>query len=143
MADNLYEDTRHQVQEMMASTVDEAGFEEVLDVIAARTRQDLSPILEEHEAGEPDAARELFDSIEAWASLASAVTYEMYVGPVREVGAARLSLPGWAKGVSQRLDDIVSLLKGYLEIAAQALGAPSFSIALTFPFGVSVGLAWS
>lgn len=142
MADDVYETARHQVQEMMASIADETGFEEVLDLIAERTQEDLSPLLNGHEAGEADTARELFDSIEAWASLTSAVTYEMYVGPLREVGAARLSLPGWAKGVSQRLDNIVSLLKGYLEVAAQALGAPSFSIALTFPFGVSVGLAW-
>jgi hypothetical protein len=143
MADDVYETARHQVKEMTASITDEAGFEEVLDFIAERTQEDLSPLLSAHEAGEAGAAQQLFDSIEAWASLTSAVTFEMYVGPVREVGAARFSLPGWAKGISQRLDNIVSVLKGYLQVAARALGAPSFSIALTFPFGVSVGLAWN
>ena len=143
MADDLYEGTRHQVAGMMTEVVDEAGLEGVLDFIITRTEQDLSPFLNRREEVEEEEANELLAAIEAWASLASAVTYEMYVGPLREVGAARLSLPGWAKGVGNRLSKMANLLTGYLKVAMRALMAASFSIAVTFPFGVSVGLAWS
>ena len=157
MASDLYDDARREVSERQLGLVDEDELQDILASIAERASADLegvlTPIAERvgtNLAGVLDEGVELRESegdellttIEAWASLASAVTYEAYVGPPREVGAARFTLPGWAKAVGEKLTDLAKLLGHYLEVAMRALRATSFSISLSFPWGVSVGLSW-
>lgn len=81
-------------------------------------------------------------SVEAWASVASHATAEVYAGPLREVGAMHSRLAGWARSVAAKLTELAHLLADYLSKAMQALSPESFSISVSFPWGVSVGLSW-
>jgi hypothetical protein len=157
MANDPYEQTRVELSDRAASLVDEDELGELLGTITERASRDLADtlvemserygvdptaVLDGSDALNESNGNELLASVEAWASTASSLTYDMYVGPPREVGAARLRPPGWAKEVGNKLSDLAILLGGYLEVAMRALHASSFSISLNFPWGVAVGLSW-
>lgn len=142
MAEDLYEQTREEVASFSGEHGDEGELERVLHFIAERASEDLGATWDRPDSLSEGEAEELLGHIDAWASLASHVTYETYVGPLREVGAARRRVAGWAKGVGSRLAEFANLLTGYLRAAMRALRAQSFSISVGFPFGISVGLSW-
>jgi hypothetical protein len=141
MAD-LYDETRQEIAARQLGLVDENQFEEILGLIIDRAGTDLAETLGGRDTLEEAEGEELLASIEAWASLASAATFATYAGSPREIGAARLTLPGWAKEIGKKLTDLTKLLGAYLEVAMRAVHETSFAISLTFPWGVSVGLGW-
>lgn len=124
------------------AVVEEPQLEDLLAELRAQAADDLG-----YEFGDPEeldeaTAMRLLASVEAWASIASHVTYHVYSGPLREVGAMTKRLAGWSKEVAGKLTELARQLGGYLEKAMRALGATSFSISVSFPWGISVGLSW-
>jgi len=93
MPDDLYEQTREEVATFSGQQSEEE-LEGVLNFIIERANEDLRDTWSEREELDERDAEELLSDIDAWASLASHVTYEMYVGPLREVGAAQRRLAG-------------------------------------------------
>jgi hypothetical protein len=144
MQEDHYEAIRPRVFERSAAVVDEADLQELLDEIVEHAEHDLAAESGGYEGEDlsEDRAEQLLVSVEAWASLASHAVNEAYAGPLREVGAMRLRLGGWAKGVAARLTKLARLLSTYLRGAMQSLAAVSFSIGVSFPGGVSVSLGW-
>lgn len=131
--------TRKHVQKSLPVALDiadEDALEDILGEITEKAGADLNAMLNERTALTEAQGDELLANVEAWASLASEITYTAYAYPPREVGAAKLTLPGWAQGVGKKLTDLSKLLRYYLEIAVKAVKAASFSITLTFPWGV-------
>lgn len=81
----------------------------------------------------------LFGAVSAWASIASYVTASLYApqSPLRR------GLAGWSTKIGSQLQRIVRVLLAPLCTAARLIGAPSWSIAVSFPWaGVQVGLGW-
>jgi hypothetical protein len=142
MPPDIYEEARHEISDRQLGLANEDELEEILGGIIDKASTDLAETLGDRTELTEAEGNELLSSIEAWASLTSAVTFAAYAGPPREVGAARFTLPGWAKGVGNKLTDLSKLLDRYLKVAMRAIRAISFTIALTFPWGVSVGLTW-
>jgi hypothetical protein len=145
MQEDRYEAMRPYVFEQAAAVVEESDLQKLLDEIVGEAERDLDAAYGGYERAELDQERaeQLLVTVESWASLASHAVNEAYAGPLREVGAMRLRLAGWAKGVAARLTKLVALLSSYLRGAMHALQAVSFSIGVSFPGGVSVGLTWS
>jgi hypothetical protein len=77
-------------------------------------------------------------AIESWASLASYAAARFYA----PASPWPRSLGGWSKRAVARLRSIANALSTALKPVAQALGAASFSIGVSFPWGVSIGLSW-
>lgn len=141
--DDLYERLRAEAFAQAVEIQDESQLEDLLDRIAAYAADDLGAVSFDREEISEWEAEELLATVEAWASLASHVTLEAYAGPIREVGAMRLRVGGFAKGVCARLTRLVQLFRSHLTKAMEALSAASFSISVNFPAGISVGLSWT
>lgn len=121
------------VLSLKPSIEDEARLERVLsEEIGPRIRDDVGngSTLPSQDPAEVLAA------VEAWAGLISFAVGSFY-GP-----QSRMTVPGWAQNIPQKLRELTGWLLKPLEIAAKALGASSWTISVNFPFGVSVGLAW-
>jgi hypothetical protein len=158
MNDAQFEELRAELYGSSAEIVDEMQLEELLRDVLARAREDLyDQFGVERATGpswrdrlglpradnlNPERAERMLASVEAWASIASHLTIEAYVGPLREVGAVRQRVVGWSRSVVARLTDLADLLAGYLQKAMHKLKASSFTISVGFPVGVSVGLSW-
>jgi hypothetical protein len=142
MEAELFESLRAEVFERASAVTEETDVEKLLADIGEHAERDLSAEFGGREELHVEEVEGLLASVEAWASLASYVTREVYAGPLREVGAMRLHLAGWAKGVAAALTRLAGLLRGYLARAQQALSALSYSIGVSFPGGVSVSLSW-
>jgi hypothetical protein len=145
MQQDRYEAMRPYIYEQASSVLEEPQLESLLDEIFEEANQDLAAEYGGDEAPELDEERaeQLLVLVESWASLASFAVAEAYVGPLREVGAMRIRLAGWAKGVAARLTKLAGLLTSYLRRAMNTLQAMSFSISVSFPGGISVGLTWN
>jgi hypothetical protein len=105
----------------------------LLDEIGEEAARDLEQVV-----GTGDGGYELVVAVEAWASLASYATTRFYFeGPesIRRLG-------GFSKDVVSSLQRHAQTYSAYLRRALQATHATSFSIAVGFPFGLSLGLAW-
>lgn len=106
----------------------EDALSELLDEIEEAMRADVEP-------GDPP---DQLAAAESWASVAS---YPM----------ARLSAPaspwprnvaGWGTRAVGRLRRIANTLSAVLQPIAPALGAQSFSIGVSFPWGIQISLSW-
>lgn len=84
------------------------------------------------------AAYEQLGAIDAWASVISTAVARMYA----PTSPWRRKVAGWSKEIGKRMRWLVSLLLPPLQAVRRALGAPSCSISVGFPWGVSVGLSW-
>lgn len=114
-------------------TRDEEAFAGVLDRIADEARDDLERV-----AGLTDDGDELIAAAEGWASVASYATTRFYFEGPESI----FKRGGYSKDVASRLHRVVKELAPTLRRALHATGASAFSIAVGFPFGVSVGLTW-
>lgn len=137
-----FDGLRADVYDRAVAITEDTEVEELLDNIVQLAADDLGSEFGDPEDYTLDNAEDLLASVEAWAALASHVTLEAYAGPVREVGAMHRRLAGWTKGVGATLTKMTGLLARYLAAAKRALGALTYSIGVSFPFGVSVSLSW-
>jgi hypothetical protein len=94
-------------------------------------------------AGDPEVLSEeqafgLFGAVDQWASVASYAVASLYApqSPLPR------GLAGWASKIGEILQRIASILIFPLQVVARALGASSWSIGASFPWGISVSLNW-
>lgn len=112
---------------------DEDRLADVLGDIAIAADQDLA------EVATGRTSDELVSAVEAWASVASyAVARFYFEGP-----ESILRRGGWSESVASRLQEALKTFSKHLKSALRDTGASSFSVAIGFPWGVSVGLTWS
>lgn len=143
MNDVQFDSYRGELYNRVEAIVGEGQLHELLYEVTGAAEADLR-----EQFGAPDGlgdlteetAQRLLASVEAWASVASHVTYQAYFGPLREVGAMSQKLVGFSRTVEAKLTELANLLKGYLRAAMRSLRAASFTIQAGFPWGVSVGL---
>jgi hypothetical protein len=123
----------------------EALLEETLSKILGGVSEDRpAPQLTTDE----DAYEELA-AIETWASLASHAVQELYApsslslfGRKKEE-AGENKLAGWAQGAAEKLRRIADKLRAALIKVARRLHCLSFSVGVNYPWGVSIGIAWT
>ncbi len=124
---------RRRLVERMDEVESEDELEGVLDEIDEALVADLA--LEEVYEQDPE---EVLAAAEAWAGVASYAVARFY-GPAspwpRNVG-------GWGRKAVGRLRRISARLVPPLQQVQQALGSASFSIGVSFPWGLSIGLSW-
>jgi hypothetical protein len=147
MNDEQFDQFRAELYFEAEAIAEEGQLVELLYRVERQAAEDLAEQFGEAEQldDELDAetASRLLASVEAWASVSSHLTYMGYYGPIRELGAMKQKLIGWSRTVESKLQDLSSLLGGYLRKAMHALRASSFTIQAGFPWGVSVGLTWN
>ncbi|HSS34624.1 MAG TPA: hypothetical protein VLL27_15230 [Solirubrobacterales bacterium] len=136
----LYEEYRDDFEQRASSVRVEAELEDLLGSIGAAAMDELTPLAEKAE--DRSTAEELLISVEAWASLASYACTKFYFEGPNEVGTPLRRLGGWGKGVVSMLTDLVKRFGQMLSRAMHAIGATSYSVGVSYPFGVSVGLSW-
>ena len=108
------------------------------------TLNDIGALLEgdlEHggwESLDAESAMDQLAAIDAWAALISSAVARVYA----PASPWHRKVAGWAKSVAARLRWLTNLLLTPLKAVASALGASSYSIGISFPWGVSVGLNW-
>lgn len=85
-----------------------------------------------------DDGNDLLASVNAWAGLASYVVSRFYAPASpwpRRVG-------GWGKRAVGRLQNVAGRLVPALRTAVGVLGATGFSISISFPWGIAIGIDW-
>jgi hypothetical protein len=125
--------------------VDEAELEELLHGIERDAREELAAAAAAPEPGpEGDRAWQVLGAVDAWASLASDATQRFYGrrDALPEVGTPFDKLAGYSPRVATRLRRFGDALHRALGVAAQTLGATSYSLAVTFPGGMSASVSW-
>jgi hypothetical protein len=111
---------------------DELTSEEELEKLLAEIDGALN---EDADAGDP--ADDLA-AIESWASLASYAAGRFYAPASPWPG----NLAGWGTKAVERLRRIANTLADRLRAIVGVVGATGFSIAVAFPWGISVALNW-
>ena len=86
---------------------------------------------------EDDAWNQLA-AIESWAGVASNATARFYA----PASPWPHNLAGWSQKAVARLRSIANTLKPALQALLGALRAVGFSIAVAFPWGISIGLSF-
>lgn len=124
------DDFRRYVWEQAEGVDNEDALSELLDQIEMAVRED-GPVA-------PVAPEEELAAAESWASVAS-------------YAVGRLSAPaspwprnvaGWGTRAVGRLRSIANTLSATLSQVAPQLGAQSFSIGVSFPWGIQISLSW-
>lgn len=122
---------RTQIAEHVERVDSEAGLEELLAQIESKLEADVT-------LGVMGPPIDELAAIESWASLAS-------------YAAARFSAPaspwprnlaGWGTRATKRLRSVANKLRASLGQVAQAAGAQSWSIGVSFPWGIQISLTW-
>jgi glutathione S-transferase len=124
-----------ELREKIAAELDEVKEEEGLDAILERIEGELDAAL----SGDPQEDSAEFAAIDGWAALASYVVARFYA----PASPWRRGLAGWSEKAVERLRRIAHALLTALERVAKRLGACSWSVGVSFPWGVSIGLTWS
>ncbi|MFE5709630.1 hypothetical protein ACFQ7J_02195 [Streptomyces sp. NPDC056501] len=101
-----------------------------LNLIAESVEKHIEPELTQDPA-------EVLVAVEGWAALASYVVARTYAP------ASPMRFPGWVRGVGIALRRIARLLTVPLNLVARALGCPTYTVGVAFPWGVSVSLDWN
>jgi hypothetical protein len=104
--------------------------------LTADVEGDLRVTTSDVDAG--DDSWDLLAAVEAWAGVSSAAVSQVYAPASpwpRRVG-------GWGKKAIAALQRIIKILLTPLQVAAKGVGASSWSIGVSFPWGLSVSLSW-
>jgi hypothetical protein len=109
----------------------EAGLETLLGEVEAALQADI-------ELGAGENPNDDLAAVESWAAVASYAVARFHA----PASPWPRDLAGWGKKAAGRLRSIANTLSTILRPVAQALGAASFSIAIGFPWGISIGLSW-
>jgi hypothetical protein len=116
---------------------DEEELERVLEEIEEAIRRDLEQGPPSQAVSEEDAWNQLA-AIESWAGVASNATARFYA----PASPWPHNLAGWSKKAVARLRSIANTLKPVLQALLGVLRAVGFSIAVSFPWGISIGLSF-
>jgi len=122
---------REAVAAQAAEIQSEDDLERMLEVIEEQMEGDLA------EGGDSDPLDEL-SAIEAWAGLASFAAARFYAPSSpwpRRIG-------GWSRTAVKRLRSIATTLQTKLTAVANHVGASSWSIGVSFPWGIQISLTW-
>ena len=84
----------------------------------------------------PDHAHALIAAADEWISLASSICCRVYA-PASPMPKLLLM---WSRKVAELLRNICSMMEQAISTAARLLGASSWTVAASFPWGVSLGL---
>ncbi len=85
-----------------------------------------------------EEAEDQLSAVDSWAGLISHAVGRVYA----PASPWPRRTAGWAQKVVKRLRRMANKLKAVLAPVARALGAIHFSIAVAFPWGISVGVAF-
>ncbi|HEX4009408.1 MAG TPA: hypothetical protein VHX62_05350 [Solirubrobacteraceae bacterium] len=116
---------------------DEAELEHLLEEIEVEIRRDLEHSAPSDAVDEGDAWSQLA-AIESWAGVASNATALFYA----PASPWPQSVAGWSKNAVAKLRSIANTLKPALQSLLGALSAVGFSIGVSFPWGISIGLSF-
>lgn len=86
-----------------------------------------------------ESAARVLDAVQMWASATSYALVAIYA----PASPLPRRLAGFANSVTEKTQLIAGILLTPLKAAAAILGADSYAIGLSFPWGVSVELGWS
>jgi hypothetical protein len=140
-SDQLREEVAQRTEDSILSNLSDQAqeglLENVLDYIDAGMIQSFTDIDQLSELTE-DQADEQLATAEAWASLISYAVARVYA-PASPWPRRRA---GWAQSMVRKLQKLVKRLQSVLAPVAQALHAVHFSIAVGFPWGVSIGMSF-
>jgi hypothetical protein len=125
------DELRGRVADVAEEVASEAALEDLLAEIEDALRADI-----EHGAGE--TPEDDMAAIESWASVASYAVARFHA----PASPWPRDLAGWGKNAAGRLRSIANALSAVLRGVAHAAGATSFSIAVGFPWGITIGLSW-
>lgn len=118
-------------------TDDEQELERVLEDIEQALRSDLEQGPPREEASEDEAWDQLA-AIESWAGVASHAMARFYA----PASPWPRNVSGWSKKAVAKLRSIANTLKPALQKLVAALHAVGFTIAVGFPWGISIGLTF-
>lgn len=116
---------------------DEVELERVLEEIEGAIHRDLEQGPPSEAVTEEDAWNRLA-AIESWAGIASDATAHFYA----PASPWPHNVAGWSAKAVARLRSIANTLKPALQALLHALHAVGFSIAVSFPWGISIGLSF-
>ncbi|HWW90462.1 MAG TPA: hypothetical protein VNY35_06765 [Solirubrobacteraceae bacterium] len=122
---------RARVTVVAAEVGNEAALEALLGEVEQALRADI-------ERGAGENADDDLAAVESWAALASYAMARFHA----PASPWPRDLAGWGKNAAGRLRNIANTLSTILRTVAQALAAASFSVAVSFPWGISIGLSW-
>jgi hypothetical protein len=121
----------------LSDQAQEDRLEGLLEYIGARMNDSATGIDQLTELTEEQAEEQLA-AIDAWASLISYAVARVYA-PASPWPRRRA---GWPERIVRRLQQVVKDLRSLLAPVARALRAVHFSIAVGFPWGVSIGMSF-
>jgi hypothetical protein len=116
----------------VAGTAAEITSEDALDDLLGQIDAQLS---EDRVTSDPHSD---LAAVESWASVASYAVGRFY-GPASPWPR---NVAGWGKKAAGRLRGIANTLAAILRSIIGSVGATGFSIAVGFPWGVSIALNW-
>jgi hypothetical protein len=130
----------------VAQTTADLGAYELQDADEERLDQLLSELQEHLNAEisntrgqfEYEDAEDLLAAADAWAGLISSAVARVYA-PASPWRGGRA---GWAEKIVRKLREMAAILKELLLPVKAALGAATFSISVSFPWGIGIGLSW-
>jgi hypothetical protein len=123
------------IREFAAMRAAEAGDEDELEGILVEIEGAINADMSAGPSADP------FDdlaAVESWASVASGACARFYA----PASPWPRSVAGWSKRAAARLRSIANTLKAALQPIAQALAAVGFSISVSFPWGIAIGVSW-
>lgn len=109
--------------------------EEALEHLLADIEDRVASDVEHDDGGDPE---DDLAAIQTWASVASYAAARFYA----PASPWPRSVAGWSQKAVARLQRIASTLSAPLRRVAAALSAVSFSIGVSFPWGISISLGW-
>jgi hypothetical protein len=119
----------------VAVVAEEVGNEAALDGLLVEVEEALRADIG---LGAGENPNDDLAAIESWAAVASFAVARFHA----PAGPWPRDLAGWGKTAVGRLRSIANTLSTILRNVAQSLAAASFSIAISFPWGISIGLSW-
>jgi hypothetical protein len=122
---------RARVAVVAAEVGNEAALEALLGEVEEALRADI-------ERGAGENANDDLAAVESWAAVASYAVARFHA----PASPWPRDLAGWGKNAASRLRNIADTLSTILRTVAQALAAASCSVAISFPWGISIGLSW-
>jgi hypothetical protein len=140
-SDQLREEVSQRTESSILSNLSlqeqEQRLENLLDYIDVRINQSATDIDQLPELTESQAEDQLA-SIDAWVSLISYAVARVYA----PASPWPLRRAGWKESLVRELRQIVKRFQSLLTPVARALRAVNFSIAVGFPWGVSIGMSF-
>jgi hypothetical protein len=109
--------------------------EEALERLLADIEDRVASDVSYDNGGDPE---DDLAAIQSWASVASHAAARFYA----PASPWRRSVAGWSKEAAAQLQRICSTLVSPLRLVAAALSAVSFTIGVSFPWGISISLGW-